>query len=460
MTSRPNLLYVFGDQWRAQAAGYAGDPNVRTPRVDAFAREGLSLPHLISGIPVCSPYRACLLTGQYPLTHGMLVNDQSIRSRHVSLARAYRDAGYHTGWIGKWHLDGNGREAFVPPARRMDFDLWLGYECCHGYLDSHYWDEAGGKHRWEGYDAAAQTAAACQYLRDHAGTAQPWSLFLSWGPPHNPYQTAPERYRALYDPARLVLPPNVPPEAADRARTDLAGYYAHCTALDELFGQLLDTLAATGQERDTIVVFTSDHGDMHGAHGLWKKQHPHDESVRVPFLLRWPAGLGTTGRVDPVVVNSPDLMPTLLGLCGVPIPETVEGVDFSPHLRGERVLDDGGAYLACYRPFHEVRYDSGGRDYRGLRTQRYTYCRDHHCPWLLFDNWRDPHQQHNLAGDAASAALVQQLDAQLQRKLDRLHDRFATGDELAREYDIVLNDRHDVATGRHAAARVECRPPA
>lgn len=445
LSDTPNLLFVFGDQWRQQALGCMGDPNVRTPRIDAFADESANCVNATSGYPVCCPWRASLLTGQYPLTHGMIVNDQSIRSSHVSIADAFNAAGYHTGWIGKWHVDGHGRTACVPPERREGFAFWRGFECCHDYNHSFYWDDDGRKHQWEGYDAEAQTRMACDYLAERRRDRAPFAMFISWGPPHNPYQTAPARFGALYDPARLTLRPNVPVERHDAIRADLAGYYAHCTALDECFGQLLDQLAGLGLDDNTIVVFTSDHGDMLGSHGLNRKQHPHAESINVPLLVRLPAGRGNAGgrKVDSLL-GAADMMPTLLGLCGVPIPDTVEGVDFSPAIRGERDVDDGGVLLACYRPFHEIHYRKGFHEYRGLRTARHTYVRHLTGPQLLFDNIADPYQLRNLAAEPGHAGTIRELDQMLQRKLDRLGDRFESGHDLARRYNIRLNELDDV----------------
>lgn len=443
MPDRPNLVFVFADQWRAQAFGYAGDPNARTPRIDAFAGESLNLENAVSGIPVCTPYRACLLTGQYPLTHGLIVNDQPVADDAVGFGHALGAAGYDTLYIGKWHIDGHGRTGFVPPARRLGFRTWLGFECSHDYHDSAYWDEDGERRTWDGYDARAQTRTACGLIRAR-DPARPFALFLSWGPPHDPYGTAPEEERARFDPAALTLRPNVPEAVAAKAREDLAGYYAHGAALDACLGELLDTLDAAGLREDTVVVFTSDHGDMHGSQGEWRKQQPFAESIDVPFLVRWPAGLGRAGERDPLPLNSMDVMPTLLGLVGADIPETVEGVDFSPHLRGETSMDDGGAYLACFRPFHNWRYEKGGYEYRGLRTERHTWVVRMDGSRMLYDHEADPHQTRNLADDPDAAGVAAELDAQLRRRLDRLGDDFASGEELVARYGVALNERGDV----------------
>ena len=311
----PNVVLVFADQWRAQAFGYAGDPNVQTPNLDALARRSVNCTHAVSGCSVCSPARASLLTGQYPLTHGVFVNDVELGQDATSIAQAFSAGGYDTAYIGKWHVNGRGRSSYIPPERRQGFEYWKVLECTHDYNHSaHYAGDSDEQLVWEGYDALAQTRDAQAYLRDRGD--KPFLLVLSWGPPHAPYHTAPEEYQALYDPTAIALRPNVPADWAENARQWLAGYYAHCTALDDCVGMLLQTLQEEGLEQETIFLFFSDHGDMLGSQGMDKKQKPYEESIRVPFLLRYP-GMGTA-ELD-ARIDLPDIMPTLLGLCGLPI---------------------------------------------------------------------------------------------------------------------------------------------
>jgi arylsulfatase A-like enzyme len=268
---------------------------------------------------------------------------------------------------------------------------------------------------------------ACLYLRTRAKEAKPFLLWLAWGPPHDPYLTAPEKYRALFHPAQLVLRPNVPAAMEEKTRVHLAGYYAHCAALDDAMGELLTTLRETGLAENTVLVFTADHGDMLGSQGLAKKQKPYEESARVPMLIRWPAGLGKEARTLAAPMNSEDLMPTLLGLAQVGIPKTVEGLDYSGHVRGGPDPSDGAALLTCVQPFGEFNVKNGGKEYRALRTARYTYARDLNGPWLLFDNETDPAQMHNLVGDPSAAGLQATLDAQLTRRLKANGDEFLPG---------------------------------
>ncbi|MBI1368869.1 MAG: sulfatase-like hydrolase/transferase [Planctomycetes bacterium] len=423
---KPNILIVFGDMWRAQATGYAGDPNVKTPQLDKLAARSADLFNAVSSQPVCCPFRASLITGQRPLTHGVFLNDVPLQTNATTLAPALIAAGYTTGYIGKWHLDGNHRESYIPKERQHGFEYWKVLDCTHDYNHSPYFEgDDPTKQFWEGYDAFAQTADAQKYIRDHAKGDKPFALVLSWGPPHNPYQTAPKEYRDMYDPASLKLRENVPAEHEKQSRIDLAGYYAHCTALDHCIGELMDTLRETGIERDTIVVFTSDHGAMLGSQGMIRKQKPWDESIRTPMLWHYPAGLGEDGKRIDTPMNSEDIMPTLLGLAGVPIPDTVEGLDYSGYMKGgDNPNKDNAALITCPAPFGEWTRARGGKEFRGVRTERYTYARDLNGPWLLYDNQTDPYQLRNLIDDPAANDLKTKLDALLTRRLAETHDDF------------------------------------
>lgn len=433
-TRPPNIVLVLADQWRAEAFGYAGNPDVKTPNLDRLQREGIHFVNAVSGMPVCCPARASFLTGQRPLTHGVFLNDVPLNPEAVTIAKVLGAAGYDTAYIGKWHVDAHGRSSFIPRERRQGFDYWKVLECSHDYNHSAYYADGPEMLYWEGYDAIAQTRDAQQYLRDHAPPRKPFFLVLSWGPPHDPYFTAPEKYRALYDPAKLTLRPNVPEAEAAQARKILAGYYAHCTALDDCFGELRRTLRETGLEETTLLVFGSDHGDMLGSQGVFKKQRPWDESIRVPLVLRWPGGLGTQARLLEAPFNVEDLMPTLLGLCGVPIPKTVEGLDYSGYLRGRKNPGDNATVILCASPFGEWERRKGGREYRGIRTPRHTYVRDLNGPWLLYDNQADPYQTNNLANQAKYARLQARLDAVLTRKLKERHDAFLPGNAYIQQW--------------------------
>lgn len=438
-TARPNILFILPDQWRAQAFGFAGDPNARTPNLDRLQRESVWFVNAVAGIPVCCPTRASLMTGQRALTHGVFLNDVALSTNATTIADVLRHAGYTTGYIGKWHLDGPDRSAFIPPERHHGFEYWKVLECTHEYNHSFYYGDTPDLQKWHGYDAIAQTRDAQKYLLAHTNSAKPFFLFLAWGPPHDPYHTAPARYRELFHAETLKLRSNVTSQANDQARRYLAGYYAHCAALDDCIGELLTTLRETGLDQNTVVVFTSDHGDMLGSHGLYDKQKPFEESVRVPLLIRLPKSLDVRFHQLDAPINSEDLMPTLLGLCGVEIPKTVEGLDFSGYLGGKKAPSDGAALLACIAPFGEWPRAHGGREFRGIRTLRYTYVRDLHGPWLFFDNKEDPFQLRNLVNSAGAAKRQAELDALLKKKLRAANDSFLPAADYIRRWNYHVD---------------------
>lgn len=440
----PNIVFILPDQWRAQAFGYAGDPNIQTPHLDGLSRESVNFTNAVAGMPVCCPTRASLLTGRRPLTTGVFVNDVPLDPKAVTFAKVLSAAGYDTGYIGKWHLNGGDRSAYIPRERRQGFDYWKALECTHRYNQSDYQTDDPKLKRWQGYDAVAQTRDAVRYLQNHAQSNKPFFLFLAWGPPHSPYDTAPQKYREIYLGRQLVLRPNVPKEMSFIVRPMLANYYAHCTALDDCVGMLLAALKENGLDKNTLIVFSSDHGDLLGSQGRKNKQQPYDESIRVPLLLHWPAGLGVGPQKLDELINSEDIMPTILGLSGIPIPDTVEGRDYSRYIRGGENPSDGAALISCVTPFGEWARKEGGKEYRGVRTTRYTYVRDLNGPWLMFDNEKDPYQQTNLISQPKCAELQAELDAKLKRKLAEAHDQFLPGEFYLQQWAYAVDNNGTV----------------
>lgn len=453
MNKKPNVVYVFGDQHRADAAGYAGNKDVISPFLDKMSAESISFENAVSVTPICTPYRGCLMTGQYPTTHGNFVNDVCLSNNAVSIAQAFKKDGYDTAYIGKWHLDGHGRSSYIPKERRQGFEFWQVLECNHHYNESYYYDNDNReKQLWDGYDAIGQTKSAQNYIKSHKKD-KPFFLVLSWGPPHDPYATAPQKYRDMYQPEDISLRPNaldnyfhlaVPPHGSYNmekrdTRTDLANYYSHITALDDCLKELDQTIKEAGIAEDTIFIYTSDHGDMIGSHGQSKKYRPYDESIKVPFLLRYPELFGKSQRKIKTPINAPDIMPTLLGLCDIEIPETVEGNNYAPFLKGEEQLKIEGALLQVMHPSAEWTRFHGGKEYRGIRTERYTYVRDLFGPWLLFDNENDPYQLINLLFEDKNLSVQKELNEQLNKLLKERSDKFLPGDEYIKKWGYTVD---------------------
>ena len=199
----------------------------------------------------------------------MFLNDAYLPDAQVCLAETFRAASYRTAYIGKWHLlDGHGRTSFIPPSAGEAGSTGRAPSATTDYPHSHYYTgDSPEKRFWEGYDAFAQTKDAIGYLRERATDGAPFVLFVAYGSPHFPHATAPEEFKALCPPDQIRLPANVPPAQETAARREAQGYYGHCTALDRCVGEIVAALEDLKLAENTILVFTSDHGEMLGSHG-------------------------------------------------------------------------------------------------------------------------------------------------------------------------------------------------
>lgn len=204
---RPNIVCVFADQLRAQALGYAGDPNVQSPNLDALARDNVTFSNATCCLPICTPARAALLTGRYPLSNGVFMNDMPLSPDQPTIAHAVKAHGYDKAYFGKWHLDGPQRRAFTPPDRRGGFDHWAAYGSMHRYFDSFYYRDDPTPIPYGDYEPKVQTQQVIEYLQGRDDDA-PFCLFLSYAPPHNPYTEVPDEFRNLYTIDNLVDRPN------------------------------------------------------------------------------------------------------------------------------------------------------------------------------------------------------------------------------------------------------------
>jgi arylsulfatase A-like enzyme len=316
--SRPNILWIVTTQWRAQAFGHAGDPNARTPRLDAFAAASIRCREAVTPHPFGPFARAALLTGVPCPANGVRDYYDPLPDGTRTIAHALRDRGYTTAFLGKWHLARRDSAAplvgetharqFVPPESRGGFDRWTGFES--GFLLNDPWLHGDGlpnPQRFPGYQSDVLADRAIATLPTLG--PGPWFLVVSLEPPHPPYDAPAAGVRAPA-PGSLTLAPNIPRggEAEARARRELSGYYAHLEATDRAIGRLIDAAPSS-----TAVVFTSVHGDMHGSHGLFRKGWPHEESIRVPLLVRPPAAPGGPPGPPPVPRGACPAPPACLG---------------------------------------------------------------------------------------------------------------------------------------------------
>jgi len=461
---RPNILFVFPDQLRANMCSVYGGRNIVTPNIDRLASEGVMFTNSVSTCPLCTPYRGMLQTGRYPTHSGILINfvEASPAQNPHCLANVFGAAGYATGYIGKWHLaagvntghslDGprapgvacgqaeNPHLDFIPPGpRRLGYTHWQAYNFHYAYQDYWYYEDEPEKHYSHRYEADTQADQAIAFMGRCRQAGQPFLLTVAPHPPHPPFTSdyAPEGY-VERTPQAPWWPPNVP---ADNPCTDeqLRCYLAMIQNADDNLGRLLDYLELSGLASNTIVVFTSDHGEMLGSQGRIQKMVPYAEAINVPLVMRWPGQIAPGSRVD--ALQTPmDHFPTLCGLAGLPMPSEVDGTDLSRVATGTDT-DSREDVLIGHYSSGEFWFSRGYDfpEWRGVRTKQHTYVR-----WLdgaeeLFDNLADPYQMDNLAAGGAEPAALVSLRSRLSELLAVAHDAFLPGDGYRGWYDDCRN---------------------
>lgn len=443
-SKRPNILFVFSDQQRYSALGANGNDVIRTPVLDAMAAEGMVCDNMFSNHPLCSPYRAILLTGRFGWQNGVIDNEYRPRRDIPTLPGTFREHGYETGHIGTFHL---GKSPY-PDEDRYGLDYLAAMHEGPGYFDRSYFENESGPTRYDGWAPSVETDLSIRFMERHldARPDDPFALFVSWRPPHWPYKQYPDEYNVC-DPADVDLPGNVPPQMTDFAQREIADYYGCCTGLDAEMARLLEALDRLGIADDTIVCYTSDHGDHLSSHGYGKpfdswmhhsmrasKSTPYEESIHVPFVIRWPGQTPAGSRSD-AFFGAIDLVPSLLGACDVPLPDGLQGRDVSAVWRGEGLPDDAdhpaaseSVYLMNMANGWPNRTGWVGR-WRGVRTKRYTYARwfeNERGPWL-FDREADPLEMTNLAESGEARSAVEEMEARMHRWMEATDDPFEYG---------------------------------
>ena len=338
----PNVIFIFPDQLGAVWLGCYGNPDVQTPNIDRFARESILFEQAYTASPVCTPFRGTLFTGRYPCQTGVVENGLHIPHSEVTLAECLNRGGYHTAYVGKWHLSGPpGGNRWVPLQGRAGFQEFLGWESHHvDHWAGLIWENDPNRPiRMPGHETDALTDMACQKLER---LQPPFCLFLSYQAPHPPC-SPPAEFLAMYRGKEPSWRPNVtnvnawyrrPEWDCDYGlRTFVERYYGEISHFDRAFGQLLSRVQALSLADSTIVVLTSDHGEMMGCHGLFGKGVMYEESMRIPLIVRHPAGL--QGVRTRAFFSSVDFMPTLLDMCGLPPAPTAEGISYGPLIHGQ-----------------------------------------------------------------------------------------------------------------------------
>jgi len=464
---RPNIVYVFPDQLRNHAlefwnddafstyVRFKADP-VHTPVLNRFARESAVLSSAHSNCPLSSPHRGMMLTGMYPDGSGVSLNCNAtrpisnLRQDAVAISDVFSAQGYDCAYIGKLHVDyptpNNPQkpgtyvsdrdpewDAYTPKERRHGFNFWYSYGTFDEHKRPHYWDTDGNRHEIREWSPKHEADVAIEYLRNKRDKSKPFFMVVSMNPPHSPYYSLDDVEEQDYNRYKdvplheLLIRPNVKASLAKK-QSSAPYYFASVTGVDREFGRILEALKEQGLDENTIVVFTSDHGETMASHLEDPKNSPYAESFNVPFLIRYPGKLKP--HVNPVLLSTPDIMPTLLSLAGLKshIPSSVQGNDLARALvKGRPVKGSPKGVLYIRNVDGEKDAEGKVRSYfpvaRGVKTERYTLAitltRTHAIKEiLLFDDVTDPYQMHNIT----DKKLIRRLAGQMKPLLIKADD--------------------------------------
>lgn len=420
----PNVVVFFTDQQRWDTTGVHGNPLELTPNFDRIAQAHTHVYHSFTCQPVCAPARACLQSGQYPSQVGTYRNNAPFPENIPTLAHSFREAGYKTGYIGKWHLGGpdeqpdGKRESYTPEHKRAGYEFWRGSNTLEFTSDSFHtkvYDENNQPVHLPGHRVDALTDSAIRFVDDHK--EEPFFLFLSHLEPHHQNHLddypAPHGYRERY--AGRWTPPDL--EALGGSTfAHLGGYFGMVKRLDEAFGRLMDALHSLGLDDNTIVLFTSDHACHFKTRNAEYKRSCHESSIRVPTLFHGP-GFKGGGQLQQLV-SLIDLPPTLLEAAGLPIPDSFQGRSLMPLLQRSSSDWRDEVYI-------EISETQTGR---ALRTTRWKYSvaapehRDEpfslsYQEEFLYDLLADPHELNNLIGYASFRPIADTLRERLIQRI-------------------------------------------
>ncbi|MBT7700242.1 MAG: sulfatase-like hydrolase/transferase [Verrucomicrobia bacterium] len=435
LEKKPNVIWFIVDQMSGHAMGCNGDPNVFTPNLDNMSICGTIFPGAVSGYPLCCPFRGSMMTGKYAHNHSVKLHEDRLDPSYRTVTDVFNDNGYETIHLGKWHLAGikeaTGRsdQQSVPHEDRGRFDTWIGYDNNNSqfdlYVHGHDGENEVPHYRLPDYETNGLTDLALERIEARKESDTPFFMVVSVQPPHWP-QLAPAKHRR-YQAQQLTLRPNIPDGHQARTRAALSGYYAQIENIDTNVGRIVDTLRDAEMLDNTHIMFFCDHGDQMGSQGRFGKCVPYEETIRVPFLIggAQPMNYGEwrAGRA-PSLVNHVDIAPTALGLCGIDVPEWMEGFDYSHRRTGvnakERIAQEpDSAYLQL------IGDRESGYAWRSVVTRDgWKYACVANGEWLLFDLNQDPYERNNLAFNTSFRKKRREMKALLMQWIEKTGDDF------------------------------------
>lgn len=454
---RPNVIFIFPDQLRNCSLGFMNEEPVQTPNLDKFAKESVVFTQAISNFPVCSPYRAIMLSGLYPNKTGIKTNMNS-RSHPLELSvdticwsDVLAQNGYDLAYFGKYHLDtphepyiktpnNEGKvkwNEWTPPARRHGFKHWVAYGTYDAHLKPMYWQTNDQRDDWKfvnEWGPTYEVNRAIEYLENKNGelrdNEKPFGMVISMNPPHSGYNHVPQKYRDIYKDftdEQVLVRKNIPPAGTpmgDSYRKNIRDYYACITGVDYEFGRLLAYLEEKGLAENTLIIFSSDHGDCLGANNVLTKNELYEEAVNVPFIVRYPAQIKNAFKTD-YLTSVPDIFPTIMEFTGNKnnAPKNLDGDSLVELLTTGKPVTTPDAQLI-------KRYAVCGATLLvGARDQRYTYAEQFdkagQLHKFLFDRESDKFQLNNLAGKTEHAELEKTMHTKMKNLQTKYNEESA-----------------------------------
>ncbi|WP_305767656.1 sulfatase-like hydrolase/transferase [Candidatus Epulonipiscium viviparus] len=422
--SNPNVLIIMTDQQTRKSISALGAVNLKTPNLDRIATEGAIFENFFTPTAVCTPSRGSFVTGLYPIQHGCTHNNNFLYDNAKTIAEVFKDSDYQTGYAGKWHLNGDAKPGFMTSKESRGFDSckymynrghWKSIVAVDGKLTVAQTDELTGVNKVgdeNTYTTDVLSKAAINFIESRDKT-RPFLYMVSIPDPHTPV-TVREPYASMYNPADIILPENFyksnapwAPEGTyktadnnsdgEAAKKWMALYYGEVSCIDDNVGKILQSLENEGILDDTIIVFTTDHGEYMGEHGLWRKGQLYPEVNHVPFFVRYPKKITANTRITDYV-SAIDMLRTVASLAEVENTSCDVGQDATALLRGDNSNWDGVQYLTGYA----FRFTAIIKDgiFAGFR---------HDGKNLLFDMEKDPLNNNNLYDDPAYAVTKKNL---------------------------------------------------
>ena len=435
----PNIVYIVSDTHRWGAMSFTQTPGVHTPNLETLAQQGVSFNRYYVNLPICTPYRALLMTGRWPYQQGLMANHMSLaervdlsvnEQRTGTLSWVFKHAGYTTALIGKWHLGGN-------DARPFGFDTSIVWNRTNNHRKSVYSINGGPTIQWEGEsNATATTTQALDWIDEVHDVGKPFFLILSLNPPHGPFGDALDEKKALYpDEAALPFHP------LDKIRDweSHRDYHALISNIDDEVGRIVARLDKLGLSENTLLVYTSDHGGMSGIDGIGygQKRHPNDESTRVPFLVRWP-GKVPAGIEKQTLFSTIDVFPTITRVAGVKerlekakTPEAKASLAYLATLPGVDLSDvllnaNGGPEPRSIFLMHPSNMNNNSRHelvWRAIVTKEFTYAVTGDAEYALWKNGNS-YQYENIIKAPGMLARRKQLWKDLRTWMNRAETPF------------------------------------